>query len=214
MSQQLQPADDAGLPSPNLVLASGSPRRRSLLALIAAGFEVRPPGVDESPLPGEEAPEYVERLARLKAETVLRPGEIVVAADTVVVVDGDILPKPLTPSRARAMLTRLSGRTHQVLTGLAVARWGRSGPVVESLVETTVVRFAALTDRDIDWYVAGGEPLDKAGGYSILERGGALVEWVEGNPFNVAGLPLAALLGMLRRSGFEPVGTGRADPPG
>ena len=104
------------------------------------------------------------------------------------------------------MLARLSGRSHLVLTGLAVARLGRSGPVVESVVETTGVRFATLTDDEIDWYVATGEPLDKAGAYSIFERGGALIDSVEGSPFNVAGLPLAVVIRMLRRAGLDPVG--------
>lgn len=164
-----------------------------------AGFDFRvvPADIDETPLPGEEPLALVERLARAKAEAVARveaaPGEVVVAADTIVTFDGVILGKPQDDADARRMLHALSGRTHQVATGVCIARGGAQG--VESFVEVTDVTFFELTDTEIDAYVASGEPLDKAGAYGIQGIGGRLlVRGISGDYYNVVGLPIARLV--------------------
>lgn len=182
-----------------LVLASGSPRRRDMLARFGVPFLVRPVDIDETPRPGEEAPAYVARLAREKAEAAVRPGEIVLAADTIVTQDGALLGKPRDDADAARMLRALSGRSHQVLTGVAVLFGQRR---VEH-VERTDVRFGALDAEQIDAYVATREPHDKAGAYGIQGRGALFVEAIDGNYDNVAGLPLAAVYRMLRRCGVD-----------
>jgi len=176
------------------VLASGSPRRSTLLADANIDFVVRPPDIDETPEPAESPTDYVVRLARAKAQAVAAPGEIVVAADTTVDLDGTIFEKPPHADGAVEMLRRLSGRSHQVHTGVAVG--GVDG--VRSAVVTTTVRFVALTNTQIDWYVATGEPMGKAGAYAIQGRGAAFVSSVDGSVTNVVGLPLAETLEMLR----------------
>jgi septum formation protein len=184
---------------PRLVLASASPRRAELLALLGAPFEVRAADIDETPLAREAPASLVERLARTKAAAVaaaVADGTVVIGADTVVVCDGDVLGKPADEADAAAMLARLAGRSHQVLTGVAVARAGSPGSEV-SFVESTTVWFAPLHDADIAAYVATGEPLDKAGGYGIQGIGGRLVERIEGSYHNVVGLPLAQLAAVL-----------------
>lgn len=173
-----------------LILASGSPRRRELLEELGLSPEVRPANIDETPLPGEVAAAYVERLAIEKGAAVvalgdIEPGDVVVSADTIVVLDGDLLGQPENDNSARAMLEALSGRTHDVLTGVAV----RTDQAVTSVVETTVVHFAELSSIDIDWYIATGEPADKAGAYALQGRGGAFVTAIEGSYDNVIGLP-------------------------
>ncbi len=180
-----------------IVLASGSPRRRELLAQLGVTFEVRPADLDESVIPGETPAAYVERLARAKATAVAGPGELVIAADTTVDVDDEILGKPADAAEAAAMLTRLAGRAHQVHTGVAVAAHGavRSGVVV------TTVRFAPLSPATVAWYVATGEPLDKAGAYALQGIGGALVEAVDGSVSNVIGLPLVETVRLVRAMG-------------
>ncbi len=174
-----------------LVLASASPRRRRLLTGLGLDFEVRPVEADESPLPGEGPREMVVRLARLKAATAADPGgagELILAADTVVVLDGELLGKPADPDDAARMLGRLAGRVHQVLTGVAVLDPGLREEAYG--VETSEVRIARLSPAEIDWYVATGEPLDKAGAYAIQGLGALFVETVAGNYTNVVGLPL------------------------
>jgi septum formation protein len=156
---------------PRLVLASASPRRADLLAGVGLRFAVRPSHVDETPRAGETPAAMVERLAREKALAVSRPGELTLGADTTVVIDGESLGKPADEAAAAAMLRRLAGREHRVLTGVAIAE----GPAVVSGVEVSRVAFAALDDEEIDWYVATGEPLDTAGAYAIQGRGGLLV---------------------------------------
>jgi septum formation protein len=189
---------------PRLVLASASPRRADLLAAIGTRFAVQPPDVDESTRPLEAAHDYVARLARAKATAVYAPGTVVVAADTTVVLDDEIVGKPAGPGEARTMLTRLAGRAHEVVTGLAVATdpvpggidvilGGRKGPSVLDSVVSTTVWLADLTEADIDWYVATGEPLDKAGSYGIQGIGGMFVHYLHGSYQNVVGLPLADL---------------------
>lgn len=181
------------------ILASGSPRRRELLGQLGLAFEVLSADLDEAVLPDEPPARYVERLARAKAEAVhaKRPGAVVLAADTSVVIDGAILGKPGDDALAgAAMLKRLSGQTHQVMTGVAVA-----GERVESLVVTTDVVFRPLSDAEIDWYVATGEGRDKAGGYAVQGRAGAFISELNGSATSVIGLPLAEAVELLRRAG-------------
>ncbi|HLE36306.1 MAG TPA: Maf family protein [Candidatus Acidoferrales bacterium] len=187
-----------------LILASSSPRRAEVLADAGFTFEVVAARVDESRRAGEQAEAYVRRLAEAKARAVaggVSPPAIVIAADTVVVMDGEVLGKPASAEDAGRMLRRLSGRTHQVLTGLAVLKIPGGAARVE--IETTRVTFAPLTEAEIEAYVASGEPLDKAGAYAIQGRGGRLVARVEGCYFNVVGLPLARLYRILREMGWK-----------
>ncbi|HET9229561.1 MAG TPA: Maf family protein [Thermoanaerobaculia bacterium] len=177
------------------MLASGSPRRRELLEGLGLRFRVRPVDLDESPLPGEAPRDYVLRLALEKATARVEPGELVLAADTTVVVDGEILGKPQDDEDARRMLRLLSGRDHSVLTGIAL------GDAAE--VDETRVRFAPLSDAEIDWYVATGEPRDKAGAYAIQGLGSLFVESVEGNYWNVVGLPVPRLYRLFARLGYD-----------
>ncbi|HSM07766.1 MAG TPA: Maf family protein [Gemmatimonadota bacterium] len=183
-----------------LVLASGSPRRRDILAALGLAFDVRPPDVDESLRPGEGAAAAARRLAELKATAVeAEPGELVLAADTIVVLDGDLLGKPTGPGDATAMLGRLAGRSHEVITGLAL----RLGAETRSAAALTTVTFRSLDRAEIAAYVATCEPLDKAGAYGIQGFGSALVERIEGDFFNVMGLPVPALLSLLHDTGFR-----------
>ena len=173
-----------------LVLASASPRRRTLLARLGLTFEVRPTDTDETWPTGLAIGPAAEEVALRKARAVDAPGALVLAADTVVVLDGDVLGKPADEAEARVTLRRLSGRTHEVTTGLALRLDGRETTVHE----TTSVTFAALTDGEIAAYAATGSPLDKAGSYGIQDDAGALlVERIEGDFFNVVGLPLRRL---------------------
>ena len=174
-----------------VVLASGSPRRLDLLRRIGIEPDVRPADVDEAPLPGESPQDLVGRLARLKAEAAeASPDDLLVAADTVVVLDGRILGKPAGRADARSMLASLSGVSHTVVTGVHVGHRGRTADAVE---ETTVV-FRQLSDHEVDAYVATGEPLDKAGAYGIQGAGGMFVESITGSDTNVVGLPLATVV--------------------
>lgn len=183
---------------PRLVLASQSPRRRELLAGLGLALEVRPAHTDETVHPGEAARDYVLRVAREKARAV--QGDVILAADTAVVLAGEVLGKPRDAGEARRMLEALSGTVHEVLTGVCVRR-----PAIRieaSAVVSTTVRFARLSPDRIAWYVATGEPLDKAGAYALQGAGGAFVEGVEGSVSNVVGLPLAETAELLRRAGF------------
>ena len=184
-----------------IVLASGSPRRRQLLEMVGLEFRVVPPDVDEALGPAEQAEGYVTRLAREKATTVAgrERGAVVLAADTTVVLRGAIFGKPTTPEAAVAMLRRLEGRKHQVMTAVAVARDGR----VEHALDVTDVTFRPLTDAQIAAYVATGEPLDKAGAYAIQGKGATLVEGIRGDFFGVMGLPLRLALDLLERFGVS-----------
>ncbi|HEX8299502.1 MAG TPA: Maf family protein [Rubricoccaceae bacterium] len=171
-----------------LVLASASPRRRDLLAHIGIRAEIRPSGADET-WPGGDEGAAVETLARRKAAVVTVPGSLVLAADTVVVLDGDVLGKPATPAEARAMLHLLSGRTHTVYTGFALTFDHRTA----SDHRATRVTFADLTDAEIAAYVASGSPMDRAGAYGIQDDAGALfVTRIDGDYPTVVGLPLRA----------------------
>lgn len=179
-----------------LILASASPRRAELLTQAGIDFSADPADCDERVIPGESAATYVARLAHEKAETVSRRhpgGVLILAADTAVVLDGEIFGKPLHAAEATRMLTRLSGAVHEVLTAVVV-----SGPAGE-LAETvrTRVHFIELTPADIAWYVGTGEPEGKAGAYAIQGRGARFVDWIEGSWSNVVGLPVASVARML-----------------
>jgi septum formation protein len=180
-----------------LVLASQSPRRRELLALLGVDFEVRPANVDESPMAGELPEDYVIRVATDKARA-LAARQAVLAADTAVVLDGELLGKPATADEARSMLRRLSGRPHTVYSGVVL----RDDSGCRVCRVATTVRFRALGAGEIAAYVGTGEPMDKAGAYGIQGLGGAFVTAIEGSYSNVVGLPLAETLALLRASGI------------
>jgi septum formation protein len=180
-----------------LVLASGSPRRASLLDQLGLTYEVRPPDVDETLRPDEKAGDYVERLAREKARSSIPTDSVVVAADTAVVYEGHILGKPAHPAEARSMLHRLQDDVHEVFTGVAVA-WDDQ---VRSLVDVTSVKMMAMTDDEIADYVDSGEPMDKAGSYALQGKGGLFIESITGSPFTVIGLPLHLLPRLLAQAG-------------
>jgi septum formation protein len=184
-------------PTP-LVLASASPRRRELLSQLGLRFTVAAADLDETPLAGEAAEAYVLRLARAKARAVAErsPGAWVLAADTTVALGPELLGKPQDAAEAREMLSRLSGRTHAVYTGVALAGRADAATVVR-----TDVTFRTLSAREIAWYADTGEPLDKAGAYAVQGRGGFLVAAVNGSPTNVIGLPLGETLELLARAG-------------
>ena len=178
-----------------LVLASQSPRRREILLQAGIPFTVRVTDVDESVLAGETAAAYVQRLAEAKARAVEAvAGETVLGADTTVVIDGEILAKPEDAGDARRMLRLLSGRRHEVLTGICLRRGAEA---IHDCASTAVV-FAALSEREIAEYVASGEPMDKAGGYAIQGLASKFVEGIEGDYFNVMGLPVALVYRYLR----------------
>lgn len=187
----------------HLVLASSSPRRRDLLAGLGVAFEVVSPDVDETRLGHESGVDYVARLAGAKAAAVhTDEAALVIAADTTVEIDGEVLEKPVDASDARRMLMALSGRVHRVHTGLAVRRARRT----EIEVVTTAVTFATLTSGLVDWYVGTGEAMGKAGGYALQGVGGALVERVDGSVTNVIGLPMYELLALTARVGHPLIG--------
>jgi septum formation protein len=185
---------------PRLVLASASPRRARILGELGVAFLVSASHADESLLPGEDGAAAVERLARQKALAVAGGERLpVLGADTEVVSDGRILGKPGGAAESIAMLRGLAGRTHEVVTGLCLVSGGRA----TSGVERTRVRFAAMSQRELEWYAATGEPLDKAGGYHVDGRGALFVEAVAGSPSNVAGLPVRLLLRLVRELGVD-----------
>jgi len=183
-----------------LILASSSPRRIELFSRISPDFIAIPSDVDES---ASGPPERrVATIARAKAEWVARRHHgLVIGADTIVVLDGEVLGKPTSRSAAREMLRRLSGRAHRVLTGLYVV-FTFTGQWEEAFEETEVV-FRELTSEEIEWYLKTGEYADKAGGYGIQEKGGLFVERISGDYFNVVGLPLCRLYLMLRSLGYR-----------
>ena len=186
---------------PPLILASSSPRRRELLGHFGLPFTVQVPDVDESEFPGETPSAHVSRLAVEKADAVagrVREG-LVVAADTVVVLDGRIIGKPADPAEARRMLSDLAGRTHVVYTGVAVA--DLSAGRIRTAVVRSEVTLVLIGEGEIERYVAGGEPLDKAGAYAVQGDGSSYVASVEGSFTNVVGLPLKELQELLARSG-------------
>jgi len=178
-----------------IILASQSPRRRELMQLFHLSFTVRAADIDETIDPGKAPADEVARLSLLKARAVPREdGDIVIAADTIVVCDGQVLGKPKDPEEAAAMLRLLSGKVHQVMTGLTVLR----GQTAVTRTQITQIRFCALTEKQIVAYVRSGEPMDKAGAYGIQGGGALFVEQIQGDYFNVVGLPVC-LLGQILR---------------
>jgi nucleoside triphosphate pyrophosphatase len=182
-----------------IVLASSSPRRHQLLEMLHLPHRVLAPEVDESVRDGEAPERYVVRLARAKARAAVRqaPGQVVLAADTTVVLAGELFGKPADPEQAVAMLERLQGHTHQVMTAVAVARDERT----EHALDVSHVTFRPTDRATLAAYVATGEPLDKAGAYAIQGLGAPLIERVEGDFFGVMGLPLRLALDLLERFG-------------
>ena len=186
----------------NTVLASASPRRRELLTNLGIAFSVMPSDRESAPVPGETPAETVARIALGKARDVSSrcPADtLVIAADTLVYLDGEPLGKPSDRNEAASMLRRLSGRTHSVLTGVALILDGRE----LSRAEETAVSFRCLSDGEIDWYIGTGEPMDKAGAYGIQGLGSVLIDGINGDYFNVMGLPLCRLESMLREFGLS-----------
>ena len=182
-----------------IILASSSPRRRELLSMIGLNYVIETSGEEEVQPHGLPPAEFVKTLALQKAQPVadLHPEDCVIGADTIVYLEGDILGKPHTPDVAKAYLSRMQGKQHVVFTGVAVLKNGKADV---RHCETTVT-FAPMTEREIDAYVATGEPLDKAGAYGIQEKGALLVERIDGDYFNVMGLPLLLLSRMLLEFG-------------
>jgi len=178
---------------PKLVLASASPRRAEILRNIGWPFEAVAANIDESRYDHEDAPTYVKRVAREKAEDVRArlPGATIVAADTVVVVDGEILGKPRDDEDARRMLRLLQGRRHDVLTGVTVFHGNGDKPRITH--ESTEVIFAEMDDDEIGWYIDTGEPMDKAGAYAIQGLGARFIKGIRGDYSNVVGLPVRVL---------------------
>jgi septum formation protein len=186
-----------------LILASASPRRARILGELGVPFRVVVSDVDEALLPEEEGAAAVLRLARAKAAAVAAKESLpVLAADTEVICDGRVLGKPGTVEGAAAMLKRLAGRTHDVVTGVCL----RHGQVERSGVDRTLVRFAPMTDAECAWYASTGEPLDKAGGYHVDGKGSLFILGIEGSPSNVAGLPVRLLFELARDAGLALTG--------
>jgi septum formation protein len=193
-------------PAPRLILASASPRRADLLTAAGISFEVCAADVDENPLPAEAPRTYVRRIAEAKARAIPRRlGCAVLAADTVVLVEEQMLGKPEDAGDARRMLRLLSGRGHQVMTGVALigppSRAALEGPL-HTRVEVTTVEFARLSDAEIEWYVASGEPSDKAGAYAIQGLASRFVTRIDGSYTNVVGLPIPLVCQMCREAGI------------
>lgn len=184
-----------------LILASGSPRRRELLGALGLVFEVRPADLDETRHDGESPESYVRRLARDKARARGDDGELVLAADTTVVCGDEVLGKPRDPADARRMLTQLAGRDHHVWTGVALHRPADGRIAVGA--ERTRVTIAAMSEAEIAWYAATGEPDDKAGAYAIQGLGALFVAAIDGNYTNVVGLPIPLVYHLFAELGLD-----------
>ena len=178
-----------------LILASASPRRRELLAMLGLHVEVHPAHIGEERRPGEEPVPYAERLAREKARSV--KGGLVLGADTIVLIDDEVLEKPANEADALRMLRRLQGRTHRVVSSVALAADGR----ILQATDITSVTFRACDDEFLKAYIATGEPMDKAGAYGIQGYGAALVERIDGDFFGVMGLPVRLVIRLLEQAG-------------
>ncbi|MDQ3817942.1 MAG: Maf family protein [Acidobacteriota bacterium] len=184
-----------------LLLASGSPRRAEILRAVGWPFETMATDIDETFLEGESAESEVKRLALAKAEAAGARREtraLVLGADTTVVVDSEILAKPEDDEDARRMLRLLSGRWHEVLTGVALVRAGEDGRRAVAY-ERTRVRFGKMSDEEIDWYVRSDEPMDKAGGYAVQGRAALFIEEIRGDYWNVIGLPIRLVYRMVKK---------------
>jgi septum formation protein len=179
---------------PKLILASGSPRRSEILNAVGWEFQKIVADIDETEFPGEDPAEYVKRLAKTKAEAVAAdfPDEFVLGADTTVVIDGKIIGKPTDLDDARRMLRLLSGKTHQVLTGIAFSKDG----VTTVDLQATSVKFTDLDDHAIDFLVTHGAPLDKAGAYAVQAQAALFIEGIDGDYWNVVGLPVSLVFRM------------------
>jgi septum formation protein len=188
----------------NLILASASPRRQQLLLQLGLPFDVRPADIDERYRPDESPEAYVTRMACTKARQLAstNPTTFVLGADTIVTIDGQILGKPQNAAAARTMLRQLSGRPHDVLTGLALLHHDRAFTQIDSV--RTRVRFRPIDEAEIDAYIATGEPFDKAGSYAIQGHGGRFVDGYDGCYTNVVGLPMQRTAALLRAAGFPP----------
>jgi len=186
-----------------IILASQSPRRAELLAAIGVRFTTQPGYIDESVNPGESPADYIMRISLAKASEVARHHNsgLVIAADTIVVIDGQILGKPSDEEDARRMLRELSWRWHEVMTAVALLDTA-TGRIAADYI-TTRVRFAEMKPHEIEWYVSTGEPMDKAGAYGIQGKGGLFVEEIAGNYHNVVGLPLTLLYKLAREVGYS-----------
>ena len=186
-----------------LLLASQSPRRAEILRAVGWPFETFSVEIDESTRAGESPESYVERLALGKAEAAVRErnAPLVLGADTTVVVGGEILGKPASESDARDMLRRLNDRWHEVLTGVALVARNVEGDTRRSVAhERTRVRFGLMSEREIDWYVNTGEPADKAGAYAIQGRAALFIEEIEGDYWNIVGLPIRLVYKLMQES--------------
>lgn len=188
---------------PRIILASSSPRRADLLRIIGIEFEIAPSQVQERPHQGEAPADYITRLARAKVISIARKREqgLVIGADTIVVLDGKILAKPVDGEEAAKMLRSLSGRWHAVMTGVALYDIASRQEVAD--YDKTLVRFAQLSEREIEWYVKSGECMDKAGAYGIQGLASLFVEEIAGNYFNVVGLPMPLVYRLARRLGYS-----------
>ena len=186
---------------PKIILASGSPRRAEILSSVGWEFTKDIPDIDESELPGETPEAYVQRLAKTKGKTVAarHSGETVLAADTTVVIDGAIIGKPIDLADARRMLKLLSGRRHDVLTGVALVKNGTA----QVAMQRTGVKFAELTDAEINFLAEMGDPLDKAGAYAVQAQAALFIEGIEGDYWNVVGLPINLVYELLKKAGFD-----------
>ena len=184
---------------PKIILASGSPRRSEILESVGWEFTKDVPDIDETELPGELPDVYVQRLARAKAETIAarHQGEIVLGADTTVVIDNQIIGKPVDLSDARRMLTMLSGRWHEVLTGVAVVKNGYSNVGLQR----TRVKFVEMSEAEIDFLAEQGDPLDKAGAYAVQAQAALFIEGIEGDYWNVVGLPVSLVYRLMEAIG-------------
>ena len=191
--------------SVRFILASSSPRRRELLGSIGAEFDVIPSHIPEERRESETPEEYVARLSREKAYAISEkhPGRWIIAADTTVLLGEELLEKPLDAADARRMLATIAGKTHIVYTGVTLQN--AAGGHHDTRVAESEVRMLPLTEREIAWYVATGEPLDKAGAYAAQGVGGLFIDSIHGSFTNVVGLPLALLFQMLRKAGLDPL---------
>ena len=191
--------------SVRFVLASSSPRRRELLKSIGLEFDVVPSHIPEQRTESETPEEYVARLSREKARAIAEthPDRWIIAADTTVVLGDQVLEKPADDTDAKRMLSAISGDTHVVFTGVTLRRIEPA--YADTHVTATEVRMLPMTAHDIDWYIATGEPRDKAGAYAAQGLGGMFIDSIHGSFTNVVGLPLASLFQMLRKAGIDPL---------
>lgn len=185
----------------HFILASGSPRRKEILEELGYQFEIKTGDFDESTVALDDPKEGVQKLALGKALAAVQQPGLYLGSDTVVVLDGVVMGKPSDEQDAFRMLRSLSGRTHEVCTGVALVTVGEDGTVehTETFVEATEVTFFELTDEEIDRYIRTGEPMDKAGAYGIQGKGSLFVESIEGDYFNIVGLPLASVVRELKK---------------